>query len=139
MKLNISGLLVLMRDQRKDLNLSQERVAEALRISKATLSEMESGHIAVGLERWLHWCAMLKLSPTDALKKWEVTEAFAEITKDRRNGFHRLVDNMIKYGFGFQLDSWMGFFNNLVEQEKRKRWVTKTKRQIKKSFPKVDA
>jgi transcriptional regulator with XRE-family HTH domain len=126
-----------MRNQRNRLNLSQDRVSESLGISKATLSEMETGHIAFSLERWLNWCAVLKLSPVDVLKKWEMSEAYAEITKERRNGFHKLVDNMIKYGFSFQLDSWMGFFNNLVQEEKQKRRIEESKRKIKKYFPKV--
>jgi len=138
MKVDFSPLLHIMHEQRKRRGLNQERVAESLGIQHNTFSEMETGKSGFTLERWIQWCAVLKLSPVDVLKKWEATEAFAEITKERRDGFHKLVDNMIKYGFGFQLDSWMGFFHNLVDEERQKRRNEESKRKIRKYFPKVD-
>ena len=135
MKPNIIYLLRIMRKHRKACGMNLEKVSGALEIGKSTLSEMENGKSAFTFERWLHWCAVVKASPSDVLKQWEATEAFAEITKERRNGFHELVDNMIKYGFGFQLDGWMGFFHNVVEEERKKRRNKESKREIKKYFP----
>lgn len=138
MKIDLSYLLHIMHEQRKRRGLNQERVAENLGIQHNTFSQMETGKAGFTLERWIQWCAVLNLSPTDVLKKWEQTEQFAEITKERRNGFHKLVDNMIKYGFGWQLDSLMGMFSHMIEEERQKRRMDESKRKIRKYFPKVD-
>jgi len=118
--------------------MNLERVCEALNIAKSTLSDMECGKSAVSIERWLQWCAVLRISPSDILKKWEMTEEFAEISKERRNGFHRLIDRMIKYGFGWQVEVLMTIFENVVREEGQRRRNEESKRKIRRYFPKVN-
>lgn len=136
--LKISGLLTNMRETREKLRLSQERVAEALGISAATLSEMESGHIAVGLERWLKWCAILKKSPTDVLRAWERGSEFEQISKERRDGYCKVVNEMIKYGYGLEIETIIMVFREILDRDKHKRAIEKSKRSVKRYFPRVN-
>ncbi len=126
-----------MREQREKLKMSQERVAESLGVSGPTLSEMESGHIAVSFERWLHWCGILKKSPTDILKAWERESEFSEISQQRRTAYYKTIDSMIKYGYGLEVDTIMRVFQEILDRDKRKRTTERSKREIRRYFPRM--
>jgi len=120
----------IMRQFRKNRKLNQEKVAEALGISKATISEMESGHIAVTFKRWLDWCAVIKISPTDILRKWEKGEEFEKISQEKRYSYYRTVDMMIRYGFALELDTVMSIFQEVVDREKRRRAGQRSRKKL---------
>jgi len=92
-----------MRGYRKSMRLSQEVLAGRLGISKPSFSEIESGKTGFTVERWIQWCAALRISPSDVLRKWQSTDEYAEIDNERRHEYKKTIDRMIKYGFGLEL------------------------------------
>jgi len=124
-----------MREHRKQRKLNQERVAEALGIAKSTLSEMESGKIELSLERWLSWCAVLRISPSDVLRKWELSEEFAEVSIQRKESYYKIVDLAIKHGLGAYLDSVLSYIQALLEAKKIKNQYQTSRRLIRDLHP----
>jgi len=110
-------------------------MAENLGISKASFNAIETGKTGFTIERWISWCATLHVSPSDVLRKWEKSEEFANIDETRRRAYYAIVDQMIKYGFGVELDTFMRHFNVLVQQEKRMRRMEKSKKLIRDLHP----
>ena len=137
MKAKVRKLLEIMHKQRKRCGLNQERVAESLGIQHNTFSEMETGKSGFTLERWLQWCAVLKLTPSDVLKRWQEDTEFVEISKHRLNGYYKTIHMMIKYGFGGQLDVIMSLFDGMVKEERNRRRIKQSRKEINKYFPKL--
>ena len=67
----ITVLTQMLRREREKRRISQEKVSQAMGISKSTVSEMEAGKSGVALDRWIEWCSALRISPNYVMDKWQ--------------------------------------------------------------------
>jgi len=126
----INILLQIMRTRRKATGLSQEVVAKRIGISKSSFCEIECGKTGFTIERWVQWCAALRISPSDVLRKWEGSQEYEEIDKTRRDEYKKIIDDMIKFGFGIELTSLINFFKIITGQERDRQEKERTKKQL---------
>jgi len=69
----------VMRKERERRGLSQEKVAEAMGISKGFLCDLELGKLGLSWAVWIRWCSALRISPEYVIDRWERMGGFAEI------------------------------------------------------------
>lgn len=101
----------IMKKERKEFGLSQEKVGKRLGISKATLSEIESGHIKMSVHRLLSWCETLHLSPIVVLKKLEQS---LKPKEERKQEYKRIIDVMFELGLDSELDMVFSSFRKFL-------------------------
>jgi len=138
MKQKISAIYKLLAQIRDQKNLKQKDIAKRMGASDALISRIEKGSVNIKFNRFVDMCLALRMSPSDVLRKWEKTNNFEGIDTARRNGYYRTIDKMIKYGFGVELDTFMTLFERMIVEKKKDRAEARSKRKIRKYFPKVN-
>lgn len=131
----IFGYLAQLRDQR---GLKQRQIADAIGASEALICRIEKAKVNISLTRFIDICSVLKISPSDIFRRWEKSNKFKDINMTRRNDYYKIIDNMIRFGYGLEVDMIMMVFKNILEIGKDKRKTERSKREIRKYFPKLE-
>ena len=79
---------------RKEMNLSQEDLADKLGVSRQSISKWESGVVYPEMDKMVQLCSIFNLSMDDLINN-DVTEV--NNTKQAKNSINKFIDSFFKY------------------------------------------
>lgn len=97
---------------RKDMNLSQEELADKLGVSRQSISKWESGVVYPEMDKMVQLCKIFNLSMDDLLNS-DVHEI--NNTKQAKNSINKFIDSFFKY-----INKTISMFSNMSFKEKFK-------------------
>jgi transcriptional regulator with XRE-family HTH domain len=126
----------ILRKARERRGISQEKLARMMGISRSYYSKLERSGRRIRIGHLADWCAAMRVSPKFILKKWAQSEYGKEFDKGKINEYHRIIEEMIKFGFYSELAYMMEVSAQMVNFEKlaRKKAVERQRKQIKLKF-----
>jgi len=114
----IGELRKILRRERENRGISQERLAQRLGISPAYLSQMEKGSRHIYVEFLSAWCEAMHISVPFIMEKWAKSPGSNDLHKKRIPEYVKILDDLVALGFNVELDSIMIGLRSLVEHEK---------------------
>ena len=126
----------ILRKERERRGISQEKLAKMMGISGSYYSKLERSGRRIRIGHVADWCAAMQVSPMFVLKKWAQSQYGKEIDKGRINEYHRIIEEMITFGFYSELGYMMDVSAHMVNSEKaaRKKSAERQTKQIKLEF-----
>lgn len=97
---------------RKDMNLSQEELADKLGVSRQSISKWESGVVYPEMDKMVQLCKIFNLSMDDLLNS-DVHEI--NNTKQAKNSINKFIDSFFKY-----INKTISMFSSMSFKEKFK-------------------
>jgi len=116
----VKELRKIMRRER-ERKMSQRNFAEKMRLSSATMSDLETGKIRLTMARVLEYCKNALISPAYLFDLWMNSPQMNVIDENRKRHYIEVIESCMIMGFGAHLDYSMELLRGLVDNEKKNR------------------